>query len=145
MNIIQKIETWGDTHQSKWFSLIRVLLGLIIFFKGIIFIRDTTALSAMIANSAVSFYAVALAHIVALAHLMGGILIIMGLLTRVAVLFQIPILLGAVIFINAQKGFFSMESELGVSLLVLALLFFFLVYGSGSFSASELMRRHKNT
>lgn len=145
MNIIQKVEAWGDAHQSKWFSVIRVLLGLIILIKGVSFIQNTTAISEMIANSAVSFYAVALAHIVALSHLMGGILIILGLLTRVAVLFQIPILLGAVIFINAQRGFFSMESELGISLLVLALLFFFWVYGSGSYSVDEFMRKHKNT
>jgi len=145
MNIIQKVEAWGDAHQSKWFSVIRVLLGLIILIKGVSFIQNTTAISEMIANSAVSFYAVALAHIVALSHLMGGILITLGLLTRIAVLFQIPILLGAVIFINAQRGFFSMESELGISLLVLALLFFFWVYGSGSYSVDEFMRKHKNT
>lgn len=145
MNFIQKIEVWGDAHHSKWFSIIRVFLGLIILSKGIIFIQDTDAISKMISNSAVSLYAVGLAHLVALAHLMGGILIILGLLTRIAVLFQIPILLGAIIFINAQKGFFSIESELGISLLVLALLFFFLVYGSGSYSVDEFMRKHKNT
>lgn len=145
MNFIHKVEVWGDTHQSKWFSLIRVLLGMIILFKGINFIQNTDAISTMIANSSVSFYAVGMAHIVALAHLMGGLLIILGLLTRVAVSFQIPILLGAVIFINAQRGFFSMESELGISLLVLGLLFFFLIYGSGSYSVDEFMKKHKNT
>lgn len=145
MNYIQKIESWGDAHQSKWFSLIRILLGMIILFKGINFIQDTNALSAMIANSAVSFYAITLAHLVALAHLMGGILITLGLLTRVAVLFQIPILLGAIMFINAEKGFFSMESELGISILVLVLLLFFLVYGSGTYSVDLFMKKHKNT
>lgn len=145
MNLIQKIEAWGDTHQTKWFSLIRVLLGMIILFKGINFIQNTDAISEMISKSAVSLYAVGLAHLVALAHLMGGILIIIGLLTRVAVLFQIPILIGAVLFINAQRGFFSMESELGLSLLVLGLLFFFLIFGSGAYSADEFMRKHKNT
>ena len=59
----------------------------------------------MIANSAVSLYAVFLAHYVALCSSDGGFLIIIGLLTRVAVLFQLPILIGAIIFVNAQKDF----------------------------------------
>lgn len=145
MDLIHKIETWGDSHQPKWFAVLRILLGLIIFFKGVFFLQNREAIHAMIANSAVSLYAVALAHYVALAHLMGGVLIILGLLTRVAVLFQLPVLIGAIVFVNAEKGFFSIESDLAFSILVLALLVFFLVFGSGKISADEFMRTHKNT
>ena len=145
MNPFQKIEKWGDAHQSKWLSVLRIILGCIIFFKGLFFIQNTEALNAMIANSKVSIYAVALTHYVALAHLMGGILIILGLVTRLAILFQIPILLGAIIFVNAQKGFYSIHSELGYSVLVLALLLFILVFGSGKFSLDSFMRTHEHT
>src|SRR4051812_10240315 len=122
MNVVQRIETWGDTHQTKWFALLRIVLGVIIFFKGLYFVQHTDAILQMIANSAVSIYAVFLAHYVALAHLVGGVLIAIGLITRLAIIFQIPILLGAIIFVNAQRGFYSIHSELGFSLLVLALL-----------------------
>jgi len=145
MNLVQKIENWGDTHQSKWLSVLRIIVGCIIFFKGLFFIQNTDALNAMIANSAVSIYAVALAHYVALAHLMGGVLIILGLITRLAVLFQIPILLGAVFFVNAQKGFYSIHSELGYSLIVLALLVTILIFGSGKWSLDSFMRTHEHT
>src|SRR6188474_103345 len=127
MNLVHKIENWGDTHQSKWLSVLRIIVGCIIFFKGLFFIQNTEALNAMIANSKVSIYAVALTHYVALVHLMGGILIILGLITRIAILFQIPILLGAIIFVNAEKGFYSIHSELGYSILVLALLLTILI------------------
>ena len=145
MNIAQKMESWGDTHQPKWFGLLRILLGLVIFYKGVVFIRNTDALNDMIANSAVSLYAVFLAHCVALTHLVGGALIIIGLVTRLAIVFQIPIVLGAIIFVNAQKGFFSIHSELGLSILVLALLIFFLIFGSGSYSVDTFMRKHQHT
>ena len=145
MTTFQKIETWGDTHQTKWHAILRISLGLIIFFKGLFFIQNTDAISAMISNSAVSIYAVFLAHYVALAHLVGGFLIVIGLITRVAILFQLPVLIGAIVFVNADKGFFSMQSELGLSLLVLALLLFFLVFGSGKFSVDEFMRTHAHT
>ena len=142
MNIVQKIETWGDTHQSKWFALFRIVLGLIIFFKGLYFIQNTDAINAMIANSAVDLYAVFLAHYVALAQLVGGLLIVLGLITRVAILFQLPILIGAIIFVNAQHGLYSIHSELGFSILVLAMLLFVLVFGSGKISADEFMRKN---
>jgi putative oxidoreductase len=145
MNVFQKVETWGDTHQTKWLAFFRIILGLIIFFKGLFFLENTDAIYEMIANSAVSIYAVALAHIVALAHLMGGVLIVLGLVTRLACLFQVPILMGAIIFVNAQRGFYSIHSELGLSILVLALLLFFVVFGSGKFSVDEFMRTHEHT
>ncbi len=145
MNVFQKVETWGDTHQTKWLALLRIVLGLIIFFKGLFFIENTDAINAMIANSAVSIYAVFLAHYVALAHLVGGALITLGLMTRLAIIFQLPVLLGAIIFVNSQHGFFSMPSELGLSILVFLLLIFFLVFGSGKVSVDEFMRTHEHT
>jgi putative oxidoreductase len=145
MNTIQKIETWGDVHQLNWLPILRIILGLIIFIKGIFFIQNTDAIYNMIAHSAVSIYAVFLTHYVALAHIMGGFLIMIGLVTRLAVLFQIPILVGAILFINADKGFFTIHSELGLSIFVLALLVFFLIFGSGKFSADSFMRTHEHT
>ena len=143
MNYAQRIESWADNHQAKWLALLRITLGLIIFFKGLFFIMNTDALYAMIDNSASDLYAVLLVHLVACAHLVGGVLITLGLITRIAVLFQIPILLGAVIWVNANKGFYSIGSELGLSLLVLLLLIFFLVFGSGSYSVDEMFRKNK--
>jgi putative oxidoreductase len=145
MNTLQKIETWGDTHQTKWLSFFRIALGSIIFFKGLYFVSHTDEINQMIANSAISLYAVFLAHYVALAQLVGGLLIMMGLITRIAIAFQVPILIGAIIFINAQKGFFSIHSELGFSILVLAMLLFFFVFGSGKYSVDEFMRTHEHT
>jgi putative oxidoreductase len=145
MNTLQKIETWGDLHQAKWFPVLRIILGMVIFFKGVYFIQNTDAIYNMIAHSSVSLYAVFLAHYVALAHLMGGFLIIIGLMTRFAIIFQLPVLIGAIIFVNADKGFFTIHSELGLSILVLGLLIFFLIFGSGKFSADAFMRTHEHT
>ena len=147
MNTIQRIEAWGDTHQTKWLAFFRVILGLIIFLKGVYFIQNTDALHEMVANSAVEIYATGLTHYVALAHLMGGILIALGLITRIAIVFQLPILLGAIIFVNAQQGFYSVQSqtEFVLSIIVLALLLFYFVFGSGKFSVDEFMRKHEHT
>jgi putative oxidoreductase len=144
MSVIQKIEDWGDRHHPKWIDILRILLGLVIFLKGVQFVANTDALMKIMDHSKFPWVSFSLAHYVAFAHLVGGLLIMLGLITRVAIVFQLPVLIGAVIFINAQKGFFSVNSELSFSLIVLFLLLFFLVEGSGPLSVDEFMRRHHN-
>ena len=145
MDAIHRIEHWADTHHPIWLDYLRVVLGLFICYKGLMFIMDTEALMAILQGS--DFGAVsnmAWVHIVAFAHLMGGLLIAMGLVTRFAVALQIPILIGAIIFVNAKTGFFSAANnlELEISIISLVLLIVFLIYGGGKFSIDEYMRKH---
>lgn len=144
MNTVSKIEHWADTHHPQWIDFLRILLGLFILYKGILFISNTDALLALMENADLQFVNLGLAHVVAFAHLMGGILIAMGLMTRAAVGVQIPILLGAVLFVNSQQGFLSVSNnlEFELSLLTLILLFVFLIYGSGKFSVDHWMKKH---
>ncbi|EAZ81875.1 DoxX family protein [Algoriphagus machipongonensis] len=146
MNTVSKIEHWADTHHPQWIDFLRILLGLFILYKGILFISNTDALLALMENADLQFVNLGLAHVVAFAHLMGGILIAMGLMTRAAVGVQIPILLGAVLFVNSQQGFLSVSNnlEFELSLLTLILLFVFLIYGSGKFSVDHWMKKHPN-
>ena len=144
MNFFQRLEKWGDTHHPKWLDAIRIVLGIFLFLKGIEFINNMDNLSNVIESSGFlgSISTGILAHYVVFAHIVGGILIAFGLLTRVACIIQIPILLGAIIFINSSGGILKPHAELWMSLLVLLLLFFFLVEGSGPISIDEYMRTH---
>jgi putative oxidoreductase len=118
----------------------------LILIKGIAFTSDTEALRDwMIRNSTFAFsglMAMVVVHTVALAHLVGGALIAMGLVTRLAVVVQIPILLGAVFFVNLTQGFSPLNSELWLSILVLMLLIFFWIAGSGPYSVDHWMKTH---
>lgn len=144
MNTLTKIEHWADTHHPQWIDFVRIILGLFILYKGILFISDTGALLDLMKTTDLQFVNLGLAHYVAFAHLVGGILIAMGLVTRFAILFQIPILLVAVFLVNSQSGFLSVANnlEFGISLVVLILLVTFLIYGSGKFSVDNWMQRH---
>ena len=145
MNYVYKIEHWAESHQVKSMAFLRIILGLIIFLKGLFFLMNRDALLTMITNSTFDLYAVLLVHLVASAHLMGGILIMIGLITRMAILFQLPILAGAILFVNSKTGFYSMDSELALSVLVFILLLVFLVFGSGKLSVDDWMKKNSNT
>ncbi len=77
------------------------------------------------------------------ANLLGGFMLIVGLMTRLVALLEIPILVGAIIFINAQKQGFAVGSELGLAILVLLLLIFFLIEGGGPLSLDNYFHKNK--
>ncbi|MCP2044180.1 DoxX family protein [Pontibacter sp. HSC-36F09] len=144
MNLTQdmhRIEHWADTHHPVWVDFLRMALGIFLFVKGVMFIQDTEALQSIMSHSQFQWVSLGLAHYVAFVHLVGGLLIAMGLVTRIAILFQIPILLGAVFFINPQRGFYSENTELWSSVIVLILLIVFLILGSGRLSVDNLISR----
>jgi putative oxidoreductase len=147
MNVIQKVELWGDAHHAKWLDVVRIVLGLIIFSKGIALISDTGYLQdALFRNSIFGFSSVmasVLLHIVAFAHLVGGILITIGLVTRFAAVIQIPILVCAILFVNISNGLSILNSELWLSVIVLSLLVLFWVVGSGPFSVDEQFKKRR--
>ncbi|MBX2922695.1 MAG: DoxX family protein [Chitinophagaceae bacterium] len=145
MNILQNIERWGDAHHPKWLDFIRMLLGIFLFLKGIEFINNMDRLIVLMEKSEFlgSISLGILAHYVVFAHLVGGALIAGGLLTRLAALVQIPILLGAILFINSDQGLFTPYAELWISVLVLGLLIYFLIAGSGPISVDAAMNKEE--
>ena len=143
MNIIERIEHWGDAHHPGWLDVLRIVLGIVIFLKGVTFLADTESLRHLIEQTQIRIYTWGAVHYIAFAHLVGGILIALGLLTRVAIGFQLPVLIGAVFFVNSTRGLTFLNSELWISLVVLTLLAVFFVIGSGPYSLDHQMRQRR--
>ena len=130
MNYIERLEHWGDAHHPKWLDFVRIALGLFLLLKGIEFADNMNKLMAMMNDLPFgNLMMVILAHYVLFAHILGGVLLTTGLLTRLACIIQIPVLIVAV-FTNVFHQF----SELTLSVLVLLLLVYFLIIGSGRWS-----------
>lgn len=140
MNVISRIEGWGNAHRPGFLDIFRIALGIYITYKGAVFASNIESLELSVEGLTMLFTGVVLAHYVIFAHLLCGPLIIVGLLTRIMCLVQVPILLGAVIFVNAPKGF---TVELEISLVVLAGLIIFMIFGAGKFSIDEKRRQEK--
>jgi len=130
MNYIQRLEHWGDTHHPKWLDFIRIVLGIFLLLKGIEFADNMNKLMFMMGNLPFgNFMMVMLAHYVLFAHILGGVLLTTGLLTRLGCIIQIPVLIVAVF-----SNMFNQFSEFPLSILVLILLVYFLIVGSGRWS-----------
>jgi uncharacterized membrane protein YphA (DoxX/SURF4 family) len=138
MNTIEKFESWGDKHHPKWLDIIRIALGIFLCWKGIEFLRNTSALISLMTNRSPfgSFVIILVAHYVSFAHILGGFFMTIGMFTRAACLIQIPILIGAIIFINFTPAQDALQpySELFLSVIILLLLIYFLIVGNGPWS-----------
>ena len=124
-------------------SLLRVALGLILIWKGVNFVRDTTRLEAMIRQTGIGIFSQndhVLALLVTMLTLLCGLFIMIGFATRLASIVQIPVVLVALLFVN-MKSIERNGFELILSVIVLVLLVLFAAKGSGLFSADEYFRR----
>ena len=134
-----------DSSQPKWLTILRVALGLILFWKGISFIRNSLSLQTMVRQTGIGILdknAETISFIITYANLLGGFLIIVGLFTRWASIIQIPILIGAVFLVNAREEMNVSSIELILSGIVLILLVIFAIKGSGAISADEYFHNY---
>jgi uncharacterized membrane protein YphA (DoxX/SURF4 family) len=136
MNLVQRMEHWGDTHHPQWLDIVRITLGAFLCFKGVEYLYNMGDMLNLITNKMAfgSFSSMLMSNYIAFAHLLGGILLILGVLTRFACLIQIPILLGAIFFINLSPELYRPFSELLLSIVVFLLLVLFLIVGNGRWS-----------
>lgn len=143
MNMLQRIDRWGERHHPRWLDVVRIMLGLFLMYVGVLFVNNIDALTAIIKESRfLAMVSFGIAHYIVFAHLAGGLLIALGLLTRVAVLANIPVLLGAVFFVHSPTNLFDVYPMSGLSILVLFLLVLFMIEGSGPISVDAYMRNH---
>src|SRR5882757_8897940 len=131
MNLVQRVEHWGDTHHPQWLDIVRIALGLFLCYKGVDYLYNMSAMLNLITNKMDfgSFTSMLMSNYISFAHILGGILLILGVLTRFACLLQIPVLLGAIFFLNTSL--YRPFSETALAVLVLLLLILFLVVGNG--------------
>lgn len=138
MNLLQRLEHWGDRHHPVWMDIVRIALGIFLVYKGIDFLNHMSDLIGLMAGqtSFGDFTYVLAGHYTVFAHILGGILLVFGVLTRFACIIQIPVLLGAIFFISTNKEMLRPYSELFLTILVLLLLVYFLIAGNGPLSVN---------
>jgi putative oxidoreductase len=136
MNLVHRIENWGDTHHPAVIDVLRIALGIFLLLKGVAFMENTADLKSIIESQdnveLSSGVLMALVYYVTFAHMVGGIMIALGILTRFSAIIQIPIVLGAV-FVNDQL-LSPINTQLWFSIIALVLLVIFMIIGSGPLS-----------
>jgi putative oxidoreductase len=135
MQSIQRILAWLKAHRDLALDLIRFYLGIGLFVRGVLFIKNSELLTRMAYdNQSLDFVGASLVHFVAISHLVGGLMLAIGILTRLAAIVQLPILAGAVFVVHWHEGLLTRGQSLEFSALVLFLLVVFTCFGAGRYS-----------
>ena len=123
----------------KWLVVLRILLGILLFMKGIQFIYDNNLLQQVFRNQSTLREYNWLQTIIPWVHLLGGVFIIIGMFTRLAVVAQLPILFGAILFSQEKINSIALNSSLAYAIVVLVLLLIFLFVGNGPVSWKKMI------
>lgn len=146
MDIIHKIEAWGDGHHPRFLDAIRIALGIFLMLKGIAFMQNISGLQYIIENRAdislPSSVLIAVVYYAAFIHMTGGALVALGIFTRLSALLQLPVVFGAVFFVNLWLS--PVNTELSASIICLVLLVIFMVIGSGKVSLDNYFKMIRN-
>ena len=139
-----KINRISARQPNKLILLIfRILLGIILFAKGISFLRDKALLENLISNSITDEKFSIAGLLIPYVHIAGGFFIIIGLYIRVAILIQLPLIIGAIILL-LKSGGKSYQGEIIFAALILIMLIVQLAYGDGLYSWRNLLNKEKN-
>lgn len=119
----------------------RIVLGVILVSKAIMFIGNREYLNGLFANAKdLWFIPAMITHYVILAHLAGGVMLIVGLLSRAAALAQVPILLGAIFYVQLPQMLHANEpQQLEYAVMVLLMLGIVIAHGGGRLSVDHFV------
>ena len=148
MDLAHKLNHSGRLNSASnpiWMDGLRIVLGLFLFGKGIMFLERTSDVFYMFSTSQHIFNMEKSTIITSTLHILGGLLIAFGCLTRFSLLCQFPILIGAVLIVNLRLGLQVENTELWCSLIIIGLLLFFMVVGPGRYSVDNKFLRQKQS
>ncbi len=145
MHAMDSLTSWTDRHHPKWLDVLRILLGVVLFMKGLSFIIDKEMAQQILHDNHFDFISVLVLHYVIIFQMAHSVLIAVGLITRVAIAAQFPIVLGAVILIATTGSFAPLDSDLWLALMLLFLLVFFFVFGPGPLSVDAVLKRKRSS
>ncbi len=143
MNRIFRGRDWNAHNPDLWLDVLRIYVGIALFIKGVVSLRNAVGLATLMHTSHVPFAGMALAELASLAHVAGGLMLAYGIFTRVGAAIQIPNLLSAVLFVHLREGLFTQAQTLEFALLVLFLLVVFALSGAGPWSVDYHFRARR--
>mgnify|MGYP000426582177 CR=1 FL=1 len=137
MGTVKNLNKWANANTYYPLDLLRIVLGVFLFIKGIEFMTSHEEMIEMARPFQGMPGGMIILHYIAPAHFVGGVLIVVGLLTRWASIAQLPILIGAILtnFMGTMH-----TTNLVLAVLVLMACIFFIVYGSGKHSVDYYLK-----
>src|SRR5450432_1573013 len=136
MAVSNQLDGWSAKTHDGWVLGLRIILGAVLIIKGFVFMFNMNDLEQKIQSLQINNVNVSVAEFIVWTNIIGGLFIMIGLLTRLVCLMEFPILVGAIFYASMSGGLASADWMLSV--IILYLLLFFFIHGSGKISVFKI-------
>lgn len=145
MRLFGRMDRWAQAHHPRWIDALRIISGLIIHAKALLFIGITAEWIRVLESYGLGKSAKLLVYTIGVVNLLSGTFIIIGFQTRLFALIQIPVIIISLIYSFDHMRGPLFNADVLLSVLILFLLVFFFVEGSGKFSVDQYLRNSYKT
>jgi putative oxidoreductase len=135
----------NNSTESTWIAFTRILLGILVIWKGLLFTQDTSELQVAVQQTGVGEYAgflLFIAAVVSILTLVSGIFIMVGLFARIASYTQMVLIVLGIAFVYST-GIQRNNFETISTIIILSMLMFIAQKGSGSISFDKVIERNR--
>lgn len=114
----------GGRHHPLWLEITRIILSIVILWKGLEFVANIHAFTELMMNSSipVALLLSMLIHLIIVAHILGAIALFTGTHVRVACILQMPVIIMALLFRNLATDMLNPYAAVWVSIAILCAL-----------------------
>jgi len=114
----------GERRHPLWLEITRIVLSLVILWKGLEFIANIHVFTDFMMNSSVpvAILLSLLVHIIIVAHIFGAIALFTGSYVRAACILQMPVIIMALAFRGLAADILNPYAAVWVSLAILCAL-----------------------
>lgn len=114
----------GDRRHPLWLEIMRIVLSIVILWKGLEFVANIHKFTDLMMNSSIPVAVLlsVLVHLIIVAHILGAIALFTGTYVRLACLLQMPVILMALVFRNLADNVLNPYAAVWVSVAILCAL-----------------------
>jgi len=143
MEIVKNLTNWRNSNKdNRIMPLLRIVLGVMILFKGFSFILQGGAEMEGIDMSSNDYMPMLFGQWIPVLEIAAGILIGIGLITRICSVFQMLLSIAVLLFSKDSAVLSSFQqSQYVLSIVIILLSAFFAFWGSGMFSAENALKK----
>ncbi|WP_134087699.1 DoxX family membrane protein [Olivibacter sp. XZL3] len=132
----------AERHHPLWLEITRIVLSLVILWKGLEFIANIHVFTDIMMNSSVpvAILMSVLVHTIIVAHIFGAIALFTGSYVRIACILQMPVVLMALLFRDLAKDVLNPYAAVWVSVAILCALVLVLLRDKHDTADNRLVR-----
>lgn len=122
--MLSHVQHRGERHHPLWLEITRIILSIVILWKGLEFVANIHAFTDIMMKSTLPIAVLIsiIVHLIIVAHILGAIALFTGTYVRLACILQMPVIIMALAFRELAENILNPYAAVWVSVTILCAL-----------------------